>query len=439
MSLLVIISITLLLYFTLLKNVNAKDYTFSVDETSYGNGIFKLDVYYQSVESLITSVVDSLIISKDDNIYEIFDQLCSKYDIDDSNCLPVLNHCKKHYHDLYGADKKHVFAIVSYPYLETVGGIVVSHYLIDRLNYYFSSTDGKPIAFHMPITYDSDSKLLELKSDISNYNTPKLTRLQFIDDENLITIYPEIIPGNYYNKRILIRWILYFLRLENKTIEDEYQYNSNDYIACYSEGICNQFDSTWHRYPLRVIDLNWNMFRTIDNSRIRDIDVVYFKPGTRKSLWFDNRGNNINLDYKNYEYMLKHSYALMNKTLILMNTKLKQQDRLDLLSRAKYFISLDPATFRSVEAAMVGCISIVYPVPGVSKTEWASVSYAPEYLRYGIAYGFEDIDHAKNTMDMVLPNLREQDNRTKDILSSFIKDVKQHFNLDPDFLKEKLL
>ena len=121
-----------------------------------------------------------------------------------------------------------------------------------------------------------------------------------------------------------------------------------------------------------------------------------------------------------------------------METSLHKSERLNLLSRSKYFISLDPATFRSVEAAMIGCISIVIPVPGVSKEEWSSVSYAPEYLQYGIAYGFEDLKHARETLDLVIPNLYEQDKKTKENLVNFIKDIKQYFNLDPKFLKEKL-
>jgi hypothetical protein len=121
-----------------------------------------------------------------------------------------------------------------------------------------------------------------------------------------------------------------------------------------------------------------------------------------------------------------------------MDASLRKQERIDLLSRSTYFISFDPATFRSVEAAMVGCLSIVIPVPGVDKSEWASVSYAPEYLQYGIAYGFDDLDHARSTKGLVLHNLHEQDRKTRVTLVNFIKDIKRYFSLDPDFLKDML-
>ena len=312
----------------------------------------------------------------------------------------------------------------------------MNHYLIDRLNYYFAS-NADPIAYIYPVTeaLTWDTNYVKPK-----YNTPKMTKLQYESDDDIIVIYPENIKGNDLNKRMVVRWILYFLHLENKTIElSPYQYQSDHYIACYSQGICTQFDDdNWHKQPLRVIDLNWDMFDSIDSNRIRDIDVMYFKPLDRKRTWIDRTGRKIILDYDNYEYMLKNSFALMNKTLTRMDASLRKQERIDLLSRTTYFISFDPATFRSVEAAMVGWLSIVIPVPGVNKSEWASVSYAPEYLQYGIAYGFDDLDHARSTIGLVLHNLHEQDRNTRDMLVNFIKDIKRYFNLDPDFLKDKL-
>ena len=241
------------------------------------------------------------------------------------------------------------------------------------------------------------------------------------------------------NRQYVVRWILYFLSLQNETItQSSYQYQPTDYVACYSQGICSQFNDQWHKHPLRVIELNWDMIDKVDTNRVRDIDAVYFKPFDRKRTWFDSKGFMGIQDHDSHEYMLKTSFALMNRTLIQMDASLNKQDRLELLSRATYFISLDPATFRSIEAAMVGCLSIVIPIPGVTKTDWASVSYAPEYLQYGIAYGFEDLEHAKATMRNVIPNLREQDRHTREILVNFIKDIKNYFNLHPDFLKDKL-
>ena len=234
----------------------------------------------------------------------------------------------------------------------------------------------------MPVTGSDDNITWSTFYLNPKYNTPKITILQYATDDDLIVIYPETIIGNLAKKKVIVRWILYFLKVGNDIIKS-YQFESDDYIACFSHGICTQFDDAWYKHPLRVIDLNWDMFDTIDTNRVRDIDMVYFKPLDRKRSWIDKNGHKILLDYDNYEYMLRNSFALMNRTVTRMDPSMKKQARLNLLSRTKYFISLDPATFRSVEAAMIGCLSIVMPVPGVNKSEWASVSYSPEYYNMG--------------------------------------------------------
>ena len=310
-------------------------------------------------------------------------------------------------------------------------GSVVCHYLVDRLNYYFS--DDNPIAYVVPSDLTTNQYTLS-----AQYNTPVLSQVdeRWASRDDFIFIVPEGLVGTISSFKRVVRWIMFFLVNDFES----YQFKPNDeYIACYSQGICTQFDDHWHKHPLRVIDLNWDVLDPVlDTNRVRDIDVVYFKPDSRKRTWIDSRGIKSNLDFDSYEYILTSSYELMNKTLVRMDPSLGKRERLELLSRSNTFISLDPATFRSVEAAMVGCLSIVIPVSGVSKSEWLSVSYAPEYLQYGIAYGFDDLNHARATINLVLSNLHEQDKKTKEILVKFIIDIKRYFNLHPDFLKDKL-
>ena len=414
------------------------------DKTKKHSSVFlKADFYKENIvvdytaSHVMSYKFYELTIYKDDNIFEIVNEFCTINDVAMMDCIRFLLYCKKY---LKSQIVKPKFGIVAAPFKDTIGGTVVSHYLVDRLNYYFAATSADPIAYVIPAVGPDDEATWDMYYVNPKYNTPKLTKFQYENDEDIIIIYPESLQGNPINKRMLVRWILYFLHLENKTItESPYQYQPDDYIACYSQGICTQFDDdNWHKHPLRVIDLNWDMFDSVDTNRIRDIDVVYFKPLDRKRTWIDKTGCKIILDYDSYEYMLNNSFALMNRTLTRMDASLRKQERIDLLARTTYFISFDPATFRSVEAAMVGCLSIVTPVPGVDKAEWASVSYAPEYLQYRIAYGFDDLDHARSTIGLVLHNLHEQDSKTKEILVNFIKDIKRYFNLDPDFLKDKL-
>lgn len=72
----------------------------------------------------------------------------------------------------------------------------------------------------------------------------------------------------------------------------------------------------------------------------------------------------------------------------------------------EYFVSYDPYTFQSYASAMLGAISIVYPLPNLSKKTWAEGTYVGEYLKAmnlsnvpGIAYGFTEaeINYANRT------------------------------------------
>jgi len=83
------------------------------------------------------------------------------------------------------------------------------------------------------------------------------------------------------------------------------------------------------------------------------------------------------------------------------------------LMQYEYFVSYDPYSFYSYAAAMLGSVSIVYPIEGVAKKEWELGTYVGEYLKEnggdvdvpGIAYGMsdEEIKYARETM----PQLRD--------------------------------
>ena len=84
-----------------------------------------------------------------------------------------------------------------------------------------------------------------------------------------------------------------------------------------------------------------------------------------------------------------------------------QDNLIEFFNQYKFFISYDPLTFISVIAALCGCISIVYPVDGLSKLDWINTTCASEYIKfkgldnlYGIAYGLEDIKYAEETISL---------------------------------------
>jgi len=76
--------------------------------------------------------------------------------------------------------------------------------------------------------------------------------------------------------------------------------------------------------------------------------------------------------------------------------ELSERERVDVFNKCKYCISYDTQTFYAQIAAYCGCISIVIPEPGKSKSDYLGKGDDI----YGVAYGLEDeeIQNAISTM-----------------------------------------
>jgi hypothetical protein len=93
------------------------------------------------------------------------------------------------------------------------------------------------------------------------------------------------------------------------------------------------------------------------------------------------------------------------------NTQIETIENVTDFLKYEYFLSYDPYTFHSFSAAMVGTVSVISPVPGLSKQDWMLGSFVGEYIRAnggtipGIAYGMdpEELEYMRRTM----PELRD--------------------------------
>lgn len=74
----------------------------------------------------------------------------------------------------------------------------------------------------------------------------------------------------------------------------------------------------------------------------------------------------------------------------------------EVFRRYERFISYDITTWLSVQAALCGCLSIVVPDEGITAEDWRA---AHPFYQYGIAYGVDDIDHARETLPLLRPHL----------------------------------
>jgi hypothetical protein len=101
----------------------------------------------------------------------------------------------------------------------------------------------------------------------------------------------------------------------------------------------------------------------------------------------------------------------------------------DIFNRTKTFYSYDEMTMYSQYAALCGCNSVVIPESYDSREEW--VKQHP-IGKYGVAYGFDDIDHAVQTQHKVKEFFEEQEQLSLCEIIRFVEKIKTFFNIQKD-------
>jgi hypothetical protein len=90
----------------------------------------------------------------------------------------------------------------------------------------------------------------------------------------------------------------------------------------------------------------------------------------------------------------------------------------EMFNKHEVFFTYNTQTFISVLAALCGCISVILPHPNTSKEKLEKI---PQN-KYGVAYGFEDIQHSIDTLPLVKENLESLLQDHKKHLKQFTSD-----------------
>ena len=98
---------------------------------------------------------------------------------------------------------------------------------------------------------------------------------------------------------------------------------------------------------------------------------------------------------------------------------IQDEELINIFNKCKRFYSYDTETYLNELAAMCGCESIVIPNPS-SKTN---------KNRPGVAYGLENLDYAKSTVNIMINNLKQTEEQQYDNTKLSFKKILNHFNL----------
>jgi hypothetical protein len=125
-----------------------------------------------------------------------------------------------------------------------------------------------------------------------------------------------------------------------------------------------------------------------------------------------------------------------NSTEIHLNMDIQQI--IKIFKTHKYFVAYGDYSFHQITAILSGCVCIVYPNDDISKNEWIKQTpyyfYINEFNKnniYGVAYGIEELQNAKITINFAKSQLIEINGYYKKVcVDTIINDINNNMSLN---------
>jgi hypothetical protein len=216
------------------------------------------------------------------------------------------------------------------------------------------------------------------------------------DLDDFVVIYPEIIKGNPLNARHVVRWLLY----PPGGHTGEIHYGTGELYVPYREGFSHIElpGSTTLDDELRVVHYPLNLYRLPPENTPRSGTAYMVRKGVDKPL-------------------VHHPHDAIRVDA------LTHREIAEIFQKVQTFISYDSYTAYSFYAALSGCDSVVVPDEGVDEQAW----YPDPADRYGISYGWDQLDHARATRHLVRPRLIAEEDRNLESVRRFISHIDAFF------------
>lgn len=283
------------------------------------------------------------------------------------------------------------FVVCSPPYDLNSGGGVVLHYLCYLLNQlgetaymFFNDKIWVRKRRHFEKTL--------FRNDFKN----KLYQGNF---ENAIVIYPERIRGNPYGAKNVVRFLLHKPGFHTR---GKICFGKDDLVVGWGKECSGSGYNITDENNIKII---YNM------------DDVYYQTNFNertKTCYMIRKANKPYYPRKHLDAHPNDAICVDHKSHIEIAKIFNECDR---------FICYDPYTHYSTFATKCGCTSIVIPDEGVSKEDWK-----PNVKdTYGIAYGLNDIEYAKETKDKFLEYQKEIEQNNIDAVRKFVKLCENYF------------
>lgn len=300
--------------------------------------------------------------------------------------------------------KKRRYVIYAPSYDENSGGAIVLHRLCDLLN-----TNGvESCLYAMRPQIDKRRSFCHVRQVIKmflfilkknkyktcdSFLTPLCTDVDITND---IIVYPEIVIGNPLGAKHVVRWLLH----EPGYFYGDFIFNKDDLFFYFQKAFLKRDDITNIGGELRVVYLQ-DAYKQ-DNRYERKGTCYILRKGKNRAMIHDVNDSEL-IDGLSHEKIA------------------------EIFNKSEICVSYDMYTMYSRYAAVCGCLPIVVPEDGIDKYQWRP----EEELRWGIAYGYDDIPWAKETQSKVLPSLLQyEESSNKAAIDNFIDKCEKSFFSD---------
>lgn len=208
-----------------------------------------------------------------------------------------------------------------------------------------------------------------------------------------VVIYPELVRGNPLGSKNVVRWLLY-----KPGLRHPFEFGKDDMFFRVGD-ICDIPEITGGAPDL----LLWKVSPVYRNEN---------RPGRGGVCYMVRKGE---------------CKARIPETEVpgaLGLDGLAPEEINDAFNRCDTFYSYDEVTMYSQYAAVCGCLSVVIPGLYPSRAEWVAEH---ELARYGVAYGLDDLEHARQTQHLVEGLLRAEEEKGLETVRNFVALTRARF------------
>ncbi len=211
-----------------------------------------------------------------------------------------------------------------------------------------------------------------------------------------VVVYPEIVFGNPLRGPNVVRWMLHRPGHHTRQIyfgSGELHFYYGKAFRQYDYPGCKTSDLT-----LTIQHSPYKLYLDDDRTRVRSGTAYCLRKGKDRQIQHDLT-DSILIDGKPHEEVA------------------------EIFKRVKTFISYDLWTAYSRFASLAGCDSVVIPQADMSKEAWAPEASS----RMGIAYGFDDVEAARNTRADLVTYYLDSDRAGMEMAQAFLTEVDAFF------------